>query len=839
MDLSLAIEPGAQYKLQLFFVEACCNRAFDVVINGSVELEDFAPVIQQGGLDFAAMHGVVVTHEFTAASNTLAVLLDGTGITDESFPDHNPILSGFTLERLSPIVDSDEDGLPDEWEFRYFGNLDQGPEDDPDGDGLSNADELEQGTDPNNPDTDGDGLSDGDEIHVYGTDPLNRDTDGDGLLDGEEVNVHGTDPAKADTDDDGFNDFDELRLFTDPTDPEDFPRETTIGTFTGSAPGQGLDLSGNIVYAVDVGPNFPFSVIGDATFTDDAQPGITVVAGNNIGAWHNAINFGEEWEDLLLADIMKSIRWSASATATPQVVLTFSGLEVGAIYKLQLLFGEACCPRGFDVFIDGRHVINNFAPFHYQGGVGSNNTGVVVTHEVLSRGEQIVITLDGRGVTFPQYTDRNPILNAATLELVHPNVDSDNDGLPDPWEIKYFGNLDMGPNDDPDEDDLSNSEEFEAGTDPTNADTDGDGLTDGEEVNEYGTDPLNRDTDADGLSDGDEINVYGTDPLSSDTDGDGLPDGYEVNVTKSDPAKADSDGDGVNDYDEIVFMSDPMNANSVPRNIQVGRFSGGAVGKGLDLDGQIVYAVNFGPEEIDVGQIRDAFFTTETVPGVEVVSGNKAAGWFQSDYGFEWEDSLLAQIMSSISWSAGAGNPPNVTVTFSELEVGGAYKLQLLFAEQGWPRAFHIFINDTQVAKHFAPVHYQGGYVKDSGAVITYEMVAQSSDLTIVLDGRELGFLNYTDPNAIINGATLEYLGEGSLPPEIESIERSDSAISISVQSVPGRSYSLEYRADMNPTSPWQPAGSTVVADGTSLVLTDSEAEHLSGSEGYWRVRMD
>ena len=35
---------------------------------------------------------------------------------------------------------------------------------DTDGDGLSDSDELEHGTDPTNPDTDGDGLNDGDEI---------------------------------------------------------------------------------------------------------------------------------------------------------------------------------------------------------------------------------------------------------------------------------------------------------------------------------------------------------------------------------------------------------------------------------------------------------------------------------------------------------------------------------------------------------------------------------------------------------------------------------------------------------------------------------------------------
>lgn len=58
---------------------------------------------------------------------------------------------------------------------------------DPDRDGLSNNQELQLGTDPNNPDTDGDGLTDGQEVLTYRTDPLQKDTDGDGFGDAEEI----------------------------------------------------------------------------------------------------------------------------------------------------------------------------------------------------------------------------------------------------------------------------------------------------------------------------------------------------------------------------------------------------------------------------------------------------------------------------------------------------------------------------------------------------------------------------------------------------------------------------------------------------------------------------
>ena len=58
-------------------------------------------------------------------------------------------------------------------------------------------------------------------------------------------------------------------------------------------------------------------------------------------------------------------------------------------------------------------------------------------------------------------------------------------------------------------------------------DTDGDGLTDGEEKR-LGTDPNNIDTDEDGLFDREEVRVYKTDPTNPDTDGDGYTDGSEV-----------------------------------------------------------------------------------------------------------------------------------------------------------------------------------------------------------------------------------------------------------------------------------------------------------------------
>lgn len=70
--------------------------------------------------------------------------------------------------------------------------------------------EIEDSTDPNNPDTDADGLTDGQEVLTTLTDPLNADSDGDQLFDGIEINTTKTNPLAADSDADGLDDYVEV-----------------------------------------------------------------------------------------------------------------------------------------------------------------------------------------------------------------------------------------------------------------------------------------------------------------------------------------------------------------------------------------------------------------------------------------------------------------------------------------------------------------------------------------------------------------------------------------------------------------------------------------------------
>lgn len=67
-----------------------------------------------------------------------------------SDPSNRAALTQLLLD-AARRQDSDHDGLPDDWETRFFGNLAAGPADDPDGDGWDNLLEFAFGTDPKTP----------------------------------------------------------------------------------------------------------------------------------------------------------------------------------------------------------------------------------------------------------------------------------------------------------------------------------------------------------------------------------------------------------------------------------------------------------------------------------------------------------------------------------------------------------------------------------------------------------------------------------------------------------------------------------------------------------------
>jgi len=104
---------------------------------------------------------------------------------------------------------------------------------------------------------------------------------------------------------------------------------------------------------------------------------------------------------------------------------------------------------------------------------------------------------------------------------------------------------------------------------PAPVDTDGDGLSDADELSDSGvwpdtdgyiTDLNNPDTDGDGVNDGAE-STAGTNPLNVDSDGDLMADGWEV-LHGFDPldaadAAADADSDGLTNLQEFERKTNP------------------------------------------------------------------------------------------------------------------------------------------------------------------------------------------------------------------------------------------------------------------------------------------
>jgi hypothetical protein len=102
----------------------------------------------------------------------------------------------FDPNDVPASIDTDGDGLPDQWELYYFGNLSRNGTGDWNNDGMLDRDAFRYGLDPFKRDNDGDGMIDGYEI-TMGLNPLlsdgAADKDGDLVINQEDARPN--DPA--------------------------------------------------------------------------------------------------------------------------------------------------------------------------------------------------------------------------------------------------------------------------------------------------------------------------------------------------------------------------------------------------------------------------------------------------------------------------------------------------------------------------------------------------------------------------------------------------------------------------------------------------------------------
>ena len=373
--------------------------------------------------------------------------------------------------------DNDGDGMLDAVEDRigldYTDASDAAA--DPDGDGLTNAQEYQYFTSRNDPDSDSDGLTDGEEVLVHSTNPNYFDSDRDSMDDKWEVE-HSLDPnvrnADQDPDNDGFTNLDEFRANTDPNDANSSPNRS----FT-------------VFYSFDDG-------LLPSQFSNDQQ---------EAGRW-NVQRAGNQGY----------LKANASVGQTAKIRLN------GQFASDYLMFDyKATMSNGSELF------------FEYPGSSKRLNN-----HQATDGWKRVMVRIPtGYSQLRWVYRNGNAVDSDILVDNIlvtgrGDEHDYDQDGMPDFWEyeqgLKPFDASDA--TQDLDNDGLTNLSEYQNGVDANDPDSDSDGINDGDEVNLYGTHPDRQDSDSDGLDDNVEISL-GLDPTirnsDVDSDADGVSDEIE------------------------------------------------------------------------------------------------------------------------------------------------------------------------------------------------------------------------------------------------------------------------------------------------------------------------
>lgn len=606
---------------------------------------------------------------------------DTTDDVNKGVANIGQLKSVFSLrfETLTPdFIDEDYDGIDDNWELANGldpSNRDDGY-DDPDGDGIENRLEFVLGFDPNNDatngtpdieqDRDSDGISDWTELasgqwqwnselqrytYVRALDwevpDANEDYDSDGLSNAAELQG-GTDPADSDTDNDRLPDGWEVTHGLIATSPYG------INGRAGDPDEDGVENQYEYILGLD-----PNNETTDSTF-DIAKDR----DGDGMPDWWEASMVSWQWDSEFGGySFTKALDWEvADQNEDPDSdglsnVAEFDAdtdpfdsdtdndyLPDGWEVTHGLVTTSSSGANGRYGDPDGDGIENQY---EYVLGFDPNNASTNATPDIerdrdgdgmLDWREASTVTwlydyelgaysytkaLDWEVADANEDPDSDGLTNIAELDAgTDPfDYDTDNDRLPDGWEVSH--QLDPtsssgvdGKDGDLDGDGISNQHEFVLGFDPGSASTDGtldaqrdrdmDGMTDvfevrsGSFVYDYDSELFHfarsldweqdqgLDADADGISNVDEVSVYFTDPTNADTDSDSLPDGWEIDngydptdssdrYSDQDEDKLgvhleygqgssdnnhDTDGDGWSDYHEYHAGTDPTLSDS-------------------------------------------------------------------------------------------------------------------------------------------------------------------------------------------------------------------------------------------------------------------------------------
>ncbi len=543
---------------------------------------------------------------------------DDDGVADGAEPSLAQDFDGDGLiNALDP--DSDDDGLYDGTELGL--NCANPATNVALGHCIADADGGATKTDPLDPDTDNGGVSDGGEdanhngaIDAGETNPTegngadditapNNDIDGDGLTNAEET-ANGTDPNDADSDDDGVADGAEPN-WADDTDGDGLinaldPDSDNDGLYDGTELGLGCGGAATNVAA----DHCIADADGGATKTNpliaDTDGGGVVDGSEDQN--HNGVVDGNETDPTAGNGADDVLNEDKDGDGLTDEAETLAGTDPndadsdddGVIDGAEANWADDT---------DGDGLINALDPDSDEDGLfDGTEVGVVSpSPDTVVANGFFVADADPTTKTSPLLADTD---GGGALDGAE---DTNHNGKVDPGERNpTAGNGADDTNNDTDGDGLTNAFELSIGTDPNDADTDDDGVGDGTElqpgVDTDGDGLVNAadpDSDNDGLFDGTEMGVTTpnadtnlsvgafipdadpntkTNPLDADTDDGGVNDGAEdvnlngaVDAGETDPTVGngaddspmdDGDGDGLSDEQEDAIGTDPDDADS-------------------------------------------------------------------------------------------------------------------------------------------------------------------------------------------------------------------------------------------------------------------------------------
>jgi beta propeller repeat protein len=551
----------------------------------------------------------MITHEYPFSGTYTALL--------RVIDDDNVVASDSAI--IIVHMDTDGDGMLDEWELQYgldplSSAGDDGASGDPDGDGLTNSEEHGYGTNPSAYDTDGDGLSDGDEINLYYLSPFDTDNDDDGLSDYSETWgwYYFTEVRANKT----FYDTDVVYTLDTSSWPGGFYRATIYGEFLKGFLNDSINLSideilisytniadgskitfiaefeigdifeiesaiadfGSVELYID---NIIFEKLGtNPVNTDTDQEGLDDLyeSDNGLAPCSKDTDFDAIWDSTEI-ELWESMGYSETEAVEMAKTHDIDGDELSD--GLEIVFNIAPLdpdPDG-DGLSDSDEVFQYIPMLHFELGVNLTYDSYTQMFEIKYKDSYmmkftfyeeysyVILTLNGEnksyeaGEGYYMFTE-DLFPGTYNLTLTIQGFISLEEMIVARQGLNPFNN-------DWDGDGLEDEWEVKLGANPYEPDTDGDGLLDGNEYYDYNTDPTKADTDGDGLSDYEEmtpgLDTLLTHPLYEDTDEDGLWDGYTVDVNpgelsySANATNKDSDFDTMPDGWEVDNGLDPAN----------------------------------------------------------------------------------------------------------------------------------------------------------------------------------------------------------------------------------------------------------------------------------------